>query len=99
MSTTEKVTLTLPHELMQMVRTMAPRRGQSQFVAEALEYFIETKRRQLLREELAAGYQATAQESLALVAEWEAVDDEAWEKHLPVYEAGEPDNGTPDSSR
>ncbi|MEM7111307.1 MAG: hypothetical protein AAF614_02670 [Chloroflexota bacterium] len=99
MSTTEKVTLTLPHDLMEMVRDMAPKRGQSKFVAEALEYFIETKRRQTLREELAMGYQALAQESLAVTREWEAVDDEAWEQHIALYDEKEPGDGTADSSR
>jgi len=40
MTTTEKVTLTMPRDLMKEVRELAPPRGQSKFVAEAVKYFI-----------------------------------------------------------
>jgi len=52
MAATEKVTLTLPKDLMATVREMAPQRGISRFVSDALEYFIVTLRRQVLREGL-----------------------------------------------
>ncbi len=48
MGTTEKVTLTLPQELMETVRTMSSKRGQSKFISEAISYFIEVKQRQVL---------------------------------------------------
>lgn len=86
----EKVTLTLPRDLMEKVREIAPPRGQSKFVAEAVEYFIEEKRRQTLREELVAGYKATAEDSLALTKEWETADIEDWLKQVPPYEGEEP---------
>ena len=92
MATTEKVTLTIPHEVMQSVREMSPARGQSKFITEAIQYFIDMKKRKELREELIAGYQATAEESLALTKEWEPVDDEAWLLHVPPYEGKEPAN-------
>jgi metal-responsive CopG/Arc/MetJ family transcriptional regulator len=99
MATTEKVTLTLPSDLMRTVRDLVPPRGQSKFVAEAIESFIEMKQRQLLREELIAGYQATAEDSLAITKEWEPLDDEAWLLHLPPYEGEEPVHDAPDQTR
>ena len=90
MTVKEKVTLTLPQELMATVREMAPARGQSKFIAEAVEYFIAEKRRQILREKLIAGYQATAEDALAVTKEWEPVDAEAWGTHVPPYEGAEP---------
>jgi len=86
MTVKEKVTLTLPRDLMEQVREMASPRGQSQFVAEAVEYFIEEKRRQTLREKLIEGYKAMAEESLAITKEWEQVGDETWLKYVPPYE-------------
>lgn len=86
MSATEKVTLTLPHELMQEVRARTPARGQSRFVAEAVQYYIERQRLIELREELIAGYQSTADEAAAIAAEWEPLGREAWERHVPPLE-------------
>ena len=92
MAAIEKVTLTIPREVMRSVREMAPARGQSKFITEAIQYFIEMKKRQELREELIAGYQATADESLAITKEWEPIDDEAWLLHVPPYEGEDPAN-------
>lgn len=97
MAAKEKVTLTLPRDLMETVREMAPPRGQSKFVAEAVEYFIEEKRRQTLREKLIEGYKAMAEESLVIAKEWEPVGNEAWLKYVPPYEGDEPTDDTTDS--
>lgn len=96
MATTEKVTLTLPSELMQVMRDFVPPRGQSKFVAEAIEYFIEMKQRQLLREELMVGYQVTAEQSMAVTKDWEPLDDEAWLVHGLFYAGEEPAHGPAD---
>ena len=82
----EKVTLTLPTTLLATAREMTPARGLSKFVTEAVEYFIEAKNHQILREELIAGYKATAEESLAVAKEWEATSNADWLKHVPPYE-------------
>ena len=78
MLTTEKVTITLPTDLMAVVRTLAPARRQSQFIAEALRSYIAEQERKTLRERLIAGYQASASATIALSAEWEAIDAETW---------------------
>lgn len=96
MAVKEKVTLTIPEDLMNEVRELAPPRRYSQFVAEAIEYFVEAQRRRILREELIAGYQATAEESLLVTREWEPLDDEAWLLHVPPYEGEEPSDDAPD---
>lgn len=83
MITTEKVTVTLPRDLMAAVRTLAPARRQSHFIAEALRVYIAEQKRQALRERLIAGYQASATADAALAAEWEAIDAEAW----PAYDS------------
>lgn len=76
--TTEKVTLTLPSELMARVRDLAPTRRQSQFIAEAIRIYIAEQERQALRARLMAGYQANAEADAAVAAEWAAVDEESW---------------------
>lgn len=93
MSASEKVTLTLPQNLMQEVRAMTPARGQSKFIAEAVQYYIERQRLIELREELIAGYQATADEAANIAAEWEPLGREAWERYVPPFEEEESNHG------
>lgn len=92
MSASEKVTLTLPQNLMQEVRAMTPARGQSKFIAEAVQYYIERQRLIELRERLIAGYQANADADAAIAAEWEPLEDEAWLKYVPPYDGEEPEH-------
>ncbi len=84
MLATEKVTLTLPADLMAAVRAMSPARRQSQFIAEAIRAYIAEQQRQALRDRLMAGYQANADADAALAAEWEAVEDETWLNQTPM---------------
>jgi metal-responsive CopG/Arc/MetJ family transcriptional regulator len=93
MATTEKVTLTLPKDLMDTVREIAPRRGISRFVSEALEYFIEARRRQALRERLKAGYLADAALDREMAEEWRPLEEKTWMRHVAPYEVGEASNG------
>lgn len=84
MQATEKVTLTLPKTVMQSVREMSPARGQSKFITAAIEKFIADKKAEELRQELIAGYQATAEQSQTIQEEFAAVDQESWQ-NLPDY--------------
>lgn len=79
MMTTEKVTLTLPTDLMAAVRALAPARHQSQFIAEAIRTYIAEQERKMLRERLMVGYQANAEADAVLAAEWQPVEEEAWQ--------------------
>lgn len=93
MAATEKVTLTLPKDLMDTVREIAPQRGISRFVSEALEYFINARRRQALRERLGAGYLADAALDREMAEEWRPLEEETWTRHVPPYEVGEAGDG------
>lgn len=99
MITTEKVTVTLPTELMAVVRTMAPARRQSQFIAQALRTYIADQQRKTLRERLIAGYQTNASADAALTAEWEPIEDEAWANSLTPIDNEEESDGSTDSAR
>ena len=86
---TEKVTLTLPAELLREMRETAPPRGLSKMVREAIEAYLEEKRKKKLEQELIAGYLATNDEMAALTKEWEATDFTDWERHVPPYDLEE----------
>ena len=83
----EKVTLTLPSEVMEAVRGEAPPRGYSRFVAEAVAYYVQYRHRQALRERLIAGYQRAARRDQGIAEEWRPTEEEAWQEHVePVEE-------------
>jgi metal-responsive CopG/Arc/MetJ family transcriptional regulator len=97
----EKITLTLPFDLMEAVRHLAGPRQQSQFIAEAIAFFIAEKQRKTLRERLMAGYQANAAADAAVAAEWSVLEDEAWFNNVYPYEVEIETNdstGTPTNS-
>ena len=89
MSEKEKVTLTLPSEVMDAVRQEAEPRGYSRFIAKAVSYYIQEQRRLALRERLIAGYQASAERDQALVEEWRQAEDEVWREAADPMEQGE----------
>ena len=85
----EKVTLTLPSEVMDAVREQAPPRGYSKFIAEAVTFFIQERRRAALRERLIAGYQADAERDQAIAEEWRPLEEEVWEEYVETVEGVE----------
>ena len=89
MSQKEKVTLTLPSEVMDAVRAEAPPRGYSKFIAEAVTYYIQEQRQSALRERLIAGYQASAERDQALAEEWRPAEEEVWSQRVDPTEQGE----------
>ena len=89
MSPKEKVTLTLPSEVMEAVREEAEPRGYSKFIAEAVTYYVQERRRSALRERLIAGYQAGAERDRALAEEWRHVEEEVWREAADPVEPGE----------
>ncbi len=89
MSQKVKVTLTLPTEVMDAVRREASPRGYSKFIAEAVVYFIEERRRRALRERLIAGYRARAGRDQALAEEWRPLEEEVWEEYIEPLEEHE----------
>ena len=88
MSRKEKVTLTLPSEVMDAVREEAEPRGYSRFIAEAVTYYIQEQRRSALRERLIAGYRASAESDQALAEEWRHAEEELWREAVEPPEQG-----------
>ena len=88
MSQKEKVTLTLPSEVMDAVREQASPRGYSKFIAEAVTYYIQEQRRSALRERLIAGYQVDAERDQALTEEWRHAEEEVWQETIDPMEQG-----------
>ncbi len=87
MSQKVKVTVTLPSEIMEVIRKEAEPRGYSKFIADAVTYYIQEQQRSALRERLVEGYQASAERDQTLAEEWRALEDEVWsENDVPIEE-------------
>jgi metal-responsive CopG/Arc/MetJ family transcriptional regulator len=89
MSQKEKVTLTLPSEVMDAVREEAEPRGYSKFIAEAVTYYIQEQRRLALRERLIKGYQASTERDQELAEDWRPLENEGWPEYADPVEEGE----------
>ena len=82
MSTVQRVTLTLPADILAQARELS-QGNLSQFVAKILRQHFEHEQRRMLREELIAGYIANADEALAIAEEFHYSDYEVTMKYVP----------------
>ena len=82
MSNLQRVTLTLPADVLARARVMSEG-NLSQFVAKILSEHVEKERVRMLREELVAGYIANAEEALAISEEFRYADYEVTVKYVP----------------
>jgi metal-responsive CopG/Arc/MetJ family transcriptional regulator len=86
MSTVQRVTLTLPVDVLTQVRELS-QGNLSQLVAHILRDYVEHEQLQQLHNQLVAGYQANAEEALEIAAAFRYAEDEAVALHVPPYNA------------
>jgi metal-responsive CopG/Arc/MetJ family transcriptional regulator len=84
MSTMQRVTLSLPPDLLGQVREMSEG-NLSQFISKVLREYLEQEERRQLREALIAGYIENAEEALAIAEEFRYADWEAIKLYAPPY--------------
>ncbi|MEO7913467.1 MAG: type II toxin-antitoxin system CcdA family antitoxin [Roseiflexaceae bacterium] len=84
MSTVQRVTLTLPTDVLAQVRQLS-QGNVSQLVAHILRDYVEHEQLQRLHDELVAGYQANAEEALEIATAFRYAEDEAVALHVPPY--------------
>jgi Post-segregation antitoxin CcdA len=82
MSNMQRVTLTLPTDVLTQAREMS-QGNLSQYVANLLREHFESERRRLLREALIAGAIANAEEDLRIAEEFRYADYEVTLKYVP----------------
>lgn len=85
MSNLQRVTLTLPADVLTQARELS-QGNLSRFVANMLSEHFESEQRRILREELIAGYIANAEEALEIAEAFRYAEDEAVALHVPPYE-------------
>jgi hypothetical protein len=87
MSKTQRVTLTLPDDVLAQARK-ASQGNLSGFIAQVLHDHFEDQRLAQLRADLIAGYIANAEEALAIAEEFRYADYEVTMKYVPPSPPG-----------
>ena len=78
---TIRINVTLPRELIDSVNQIAGPRSRSRLISESLREYIRKIKKDELEKQLEEGYRAAAKETIALTAEFEAVDLEGWDEY------------------
>ena len=73
----KRINIVLPDSTIAALNRVAAKGSRSQFISQAVMYFVETRGKENLREQLKAGYKANAAESLRIAAEWFPLEEEA----------------------
>ena len=76
-----RLNVTLPRELVEAMNRITEPRKRSRFIAEAVRQKIEQKEKEEMESLLVEGYQASANDSLALTQEFENADLEGWDDY------------------
>jgi hypothetical protein len=90
MSKTQRVTLTLPSDILDQARDMS-QGNLSRFISNVLREHIENERLQRLHDALVAGAIAHAEEDLEIAQAFRYAEDEAVARHVPPYVEDETD--------
>ncbi|MCX5847796.1 MAG: hypothetical protein NTW12_15815 [Deltaproteobacteria bacterium] len=78
---TVRLNVTLPRDLLESLNQIAGPRSRSRIISESLREYIRQKKKSELEKQMEEGYRASAKESMALAAEFEAVDLEGWDEY------------------
>jgi CopG family transcriptional regulator/antitoxin EndoAI len=76
----KRINIVLPETTIKVLDRVAPKGNRSRFISQAVLHYVKTAGQQRLREQLKVGYQANAEESLDMAAEWFPIEEEAWHK-------------------
>ena len=75
-----RINVSLPERTVRVLDRAVKKGERSRFIDAAIRRYLKQVSRAQLRKELAAGYRAGADETLALAEEWFPIDEEAWQK-------------------
>jgi CopG family transcriptional regulator/antitoxin EndoAI len=76
----KRINIMLPEKTLAVLDRVTVRGRRSQFISRAVLHYVQSQSRQSLIQQLQAGYQANADESLEMALEWFPLEEEAWQK-------------------
>ena len=75
----KRVNIMLPETTLAVLDRVTTKGNRSRFISRAVLRYVREQGGQSLREQLKAGYQANADESLQIALEWFPLEEEAWQ--------------------
>jgi CopG family transcriptional regulator / antitoxin EndoAI len=75
-----RINIMLPENTLAVLDRVTSKGNRSRFISRAVLHYVEDRGKQSLREQLKAGYQANAEDSLSIAADWFPLEEEAWHK-------------------
>ena len=76
---TKRINVILPEKTVTVLDRVTTKGNRSRFIDQAVLHYIEVQGKASLREQLKAGYRASASDDLAIAAEWFPLEEEAFE--------------------
>lgn len=76
----KRINIVLPETTVKVLDRVAPKGNRSHFISRAVLHYVQSVGKQSLREQLKAGYQANAEDSLKIALEWFPLEEEAWKE-------------------
>jgi metal-responsive CopG/Arc/MetJ family transcriptional regulator len=75
-----RINIMLPESTLAVLDRVTSRGNRSRLISRAVLHYVENRGTQILREQLKAGYQANAEESVKIALEWFPLEEEAWQR-------------------
>jgi metal-responsive CopG/Arc/MetJ family transcriptional regulator len=76
----KRINVMLPESTLAVLDRVTSKGDRSRFISRAVLHYVEARSKRALREQLKAGYQANAEESLQIAVEWFPLEEEAWQR-------------------
>lgn len=76
----KRINITLPDTTLAVLDRVTTKGSRSRFISRAVLRYARDQGKRSLREQLKAGYQANADESLEIALEWFPLEEEAWRR-------------------
>ncbi len=77
-SMSRRINVMLPENTLAVLDRVTRKGNRSRFISQAVLHYVENRGKRSLREQLKAGYQANAEDSLNIAAEWFPLEEEAF---------------------
>ena len=75
-----RINIMLPESTLAVLDRVTSRGNRSRLISRAVLHYVENRGKQILREQLKAGYQANAEDSVKIALEWFPLEEEACQR-------------------
>ena len=75
-----RINVILPEETVRVLDRIAPKGNRSRLISDAVMYYVSSRGRSNLREQLKAGALAHAGRDMSIAEEWFPLEEEAWQR-------------------